>query len=123
MIKKIGYILFALWLVTVISSNVLWTINSLNAGMPLEFSNSELKHMTSDPHDAENKKKSTSEDNSEKKTENEDTDNFFEFRKNHQTSLKYLGVAYLKNAIHIADEHFICTFSIDLESPPPEVYA
>ena len=121
MIKKIGYILFALWLVTVVSSNVLWTIKSLNAGMPLVFSKKELKHKESDPKDAENKKKSTAEDNSEKKSENEETDNFFEFNKNHQTTCVYLGAAYLKNAIHIADEHFICTFSIDLESPPPKI--
>ena len=120
MIKKIGYILFALWLVTIISSNVLWTIKTLNAGLPLVFSKKELKHKKPDPNDAENKKKSTEEDNSEQKSENEDTDNFFEFHKNHQTTFIYLGAAYLKNAIHIADEHFICTFSIDLESPPPE---
>ena len=67
MIKKIGYILFALWLVTVISSNVLWTIKSLNTGMPLVFSKKELKDKKSDYNDAENEKKS--EDNSEKKSE------------------------------------------------------
>ncbi len=121
MIKKIGYILFALWLVTIISSNVLWTIKSLNAELPLVFSKKEQKEKPSENNDAENKKKSAEEDNSENKSENEDADKFFECNKNHQIPSLYLGVAYWKNAIHIADEHFICTFSIDLESPPPEV--
>ncbi len=121
MIKKIGYILFVLWLVTIISSNMLWTVKSLNAGMPLVFSKKELKHKKSDPKDAENKKKSTTEDNSEKKPENEDTDIFFEFHKKHQTPFIHLSAKYLKNAIHIADDRLICTFSIDLESPPPKI--
>ncbi len=119
MIKKIGYILFALWLVTVISSNVLWTIKSLNTGMPLVFSKKELKDKKSDYNDAENEKKS--EDNSEKKSETEDTDNFFELNKEHQTPFYHLGSKYLKNAIHIADDRLVCTFSIDLESPPPKI--
>ncbi len=121
MIKKIGYILFALWLVTVISSNVLWTIESLNEGLPKEFSIKEQKDNKSDHNDAENKKKSAEEDNSEKKSENEESDQFFEFNKFNQTPFVCLGSAYLKNTIHITDEQFVCTFSIDLESPPPKI--
>ena len=112
-----AYILFGLWLLVVVFSNVLRIHHSLFDCPSSELTEKDSNEKSPDGKDGENEKES--EDKSEKKSEKETKDKFFEFYYGYQL-IANIYSSQLRNTIHIANEQYVCTFSIELESPPPE---
>lgn len=83
----------------------------------MELTEKDSKEKPYDEKDGENEKES--EDKSEKKSEKETKDKFFELQYYTQL-LGYLYSSHRRNTIHVSDEQYICTYSIELDSPPPE---
>ncbi len=113
-----AYILFGLWLFTAILSNVLRIHCSLSDKFSIELTEKDSKEKSSTEKDGE-KEKESKEKSEKEKSEKED-----KFFQPHYYSklLAYLYSSRLRNTIHIANEQYICTFSIELDSPPPEFY-
>ncbi len=112
-----AYILFLLWLFTAVLSHLLKIGISLSDNSSLELTEKASKEKPCDEKDGENEKES--EDKSEKKSEKETKDKFFELQYYTQL-LGYLYSSQRKDAILISTEQYICTYSIELDSPPPE---
>ena len=112
-----AHILFGLWLVAGVFSNVLRIHYSLYDNLSLELIEKDPNEKSRNEKDGEKEKES--EDKSEKKSEKETEDKFFEFYYGYHL-ITTIYCLQLRNTIHIANEQYICTFSIELESPPPE---
>ena len=92
--------------------------SSMSDNCSIELTEKDSKEKSADEKDGENEKES------KEKSEKEGKDKEDKFFEPHYYSklLAYLYSSRLRNTIHIANEQYICSFSIELDSPPPEFY-
>ena len=112
-----AYILFGLWLSTAVLSFMLRIHHPLSEKFLIEMAEKDSNEKPSD--EKEGEKEKDSKEKPEKKSDKETEDKFFEPH-NYTKLLAQLYSSRLRDLIHISDEQYICTFSLELDSPPPE---
>ena len=112
--KLLNRILLNVWLCTVVISNLLVTQPYFNTNK-LSFCEKNTEDKSADDNNEKN-----NEDESNQKSEKKDSDNYFEAKKNNKLFTQYYYTTLTKNLVQAANEQYVCTHSIELESPPPE---
>jgi hypothetical protein len=112
--KKTGYILFALWLCTVVLSNALITCKSFYDNSSLELTEKESKDKSSDSDD-------DSDDETEKKSESKSEKEFFTYKNLNIASAKLMAELSLQPQIPAHDEDFVSSLYVILPENPPEL--
>ena len=110
--KKTGYILFILWLSTVVVSNALMIRNSFFDTSSIEFAEKESKEKSTDDSD-ENEKKSDEKNKSEKE--------LFSYKNLHLESAEMIAESRAKSQIKSGDEDCISSLYVFLPENPPKL--
>lgn len=120
--KKTGYILFALWLCTVVLSNALMTCKSFYDNSSLELTEKESKEKSSDYDDnSDDDTEKKSEDKSEKESESKSEKEFFTYKNLNIVSANLMAELSLQPQIPAHDENFVSSLYIILPENPPEL--
>ena len=116
--KKVAYILFGLWLSTVIMSNMLVMWQFYGDNDKLELAESESKEKSFDDSDEENEKKSDDKsDEKEKKSEKE----LFFYKQNLLHSAEVVAELSAKSQFSTHDEDCISSLYACVIDNPPEL--
>lgn len=125
--KKTSYILFILWLSTVVLSNALLTCKSFYDNSSLELTEKESKEQSSDDsdntndtnndNDTDEDTEKKSEDKSESKSEKE----LFAYKSLDTLPSEILAALSAKSQIPSNDEDFVSSLYVILPENPPEL--
>lgn len=111
--KKTGYILFILWLSTVVVSNALMIRNSFFDTSSIELTEKESKEKSTDDSNNENEKKSDEKNKSEKE--------LFAYKNLHLDSAEMIAESRAKSQIKSGDEDCISSLYVFLPENPPKL--